>query len=93
MVRFLDSEKGPKVKRNDQPCPLLTLLGYKELQNKREKNIFILISVNSCLLNTKSSMEVMADLGFVLILSFQKALVMKRCNHIQLILLVCKGDM
>lgn len=38
-------------------------------------------------------MDVMADLGFVLMLSFQEALVMKRCNHTQLILLVCKGDM
>lgn len=93
MVRFLDSEIGPKVKRNDQQRLLLTLLGYKELQNKRGKKIFILTSVNSCLLNTKSSMDVMADLGFVVMLSFQEALVMKRCNHTQLILLVCKGDM
>lgn len=63
MVRFLGSEKEPKVKRNDQQCPLLTLLGDKELQNKRgKKPIFILTSVNSCLLNTKSSVDVMADL-------------------------------
>lgn len=65
------------------------------LPYKREKKkFFILTSVNSCLLNTKSSMDVMADLVRLCTNSVLPGSASdERRNHIQLILLVYKEAM